>query len=95
VLETFTDSEIIKFKDTADLLGRCEPWDNHLKSDAYSKINKALKDNDYQKAREFISEHATDPSCITVLKMAIVEVCTKCTTLIKEALPKEIHVPKS
>lgn len=98
VVETFTDSEVIRFKDTADLLGRCEPWERHLKGDAYDQINRALKEENYQKARATVDKYATqtaDPSCITLLKMALVEVCTKCTTLIKEALPVGIVVPRS
>ena len=95
VLETFTDAEIIRFRDTADLLTGCEPWDNHLEKKAYSKINEALKEENYQKARQAIVDNAkatADPSCIAVLKMAVIEVCTKCTTLIKEALPKKIKI---
>ena len=94
VRETFTDAEILRFKGTADLLERCEPWDNHLEEKAYSKINEALKEQNYEKARQAITDNAkitADPSCITTLKMAVVEVCTKCTTLIKEALPKKIN----
>lgn len=98
VLNTFTDAEIVRFKDSADLIRNCEPWENHLKEEAYSEINKALKKKNYQDAREAISQHETEtaaPWCITILKMVIVEVCTKCTNLVKEALPKKIIVPKS
>jgi hypothetical protein len=97
-LSTFTDAEILRFKDSGDLLRNCEPWEKHLKEEAYSEINKALKKKNYQDARTAISKHVTetaDPSCITTLKMIIVDVCTKCTTLLKEALPKKIVVPKS
>jgi hypothetical protein len=31
------------FKDSVDLLRNCEPWENHLKEEAYSEINKALR----------------------------------------------------
>lgn len=98
VVETFTNAEITRFKDTSDLLGKCEPWKNHLKRDAYDEINRALKKGNYEKARTAVEEYATqtaDPSCITALKMALGEVCTKCTTLIKEALPADIIIPKS
>lgn len=97
-LETFTDAEVTRFKDTSDLLENCRPWENHLKVDAYDEINRALKHKNYEQARTAVAKHATetaDPSCITTLKMALVEVCTKCTTLIKEALPTNIVVPKS
>ena len=80
----------------ADLMDNCKPWSNHLKGDGYDQINLALKKDNYKKARAAIDEYATetaDPACITVLKMALVEVCTKCTTLIKEALPANIVVP--
>ena len=50
VLNTFTDAEITRFKDNADLLRSCEPWENHLKEEAYSKINKALRKKNYQDA---------------------------------------------
>lgn len=40
---TFTNVEISRFKDTADLLKNCEPWENHLYDQAYPEINKALK----------------------------------------------------
>lgn len=98
ICNTFSDAEVAKFKDTADLLRSCEPWNKHLKEEAYSAINKALKKKNYQDAREAISQHQTEtaaPWCITALKMAIVDVCTKCTTLVKEALPPKISVPKS
>lgn len=32
-----------RFKDSGDLLRNCEPWENHLKEEAYSEINKALR----------------------------------------------------
>ena len=35
-METFTDAEVTRFRDTADLLERCQPWENHLKEDAYA-----------------------------------------------------------
>jgi len=41
VVETFTDAEVTRFKDTADLLDRCQPWGNHLKGEAYDEINRA------------------------------------------------------
>ena len=96
--ETFTDAEITRFKDTAEVLEKCEPWDQHLKEEAYEKINKALKKENYKKAREVIDKNSKDtanPICITVLKMAVVEVCTKCTTLLLEALPTGIMIPKN
>lgn len=94
---TFTDADITRFKDSADLLRNCEPWENHLKEQAYSEINKALEKKNYQDARNAISKYVTetaDPSCITTLKMAVVDLCTKCTTLLKEAIPKQIIVLK-
>lgn len=53
------------------------------------EINCVLKHGNYEKARTAVNKYATqtaDPSCITVLKMILVEVCTKCRTLLKEAL---------
>jgi hypothetical protein len=32
-----------RFKDTEDLRRNYEPWENHLKEEAYSEINKALR----------------------------------------------------
>lgn len=98
VVSTFSDSEIIRFKDTAEVLNNCHPWENHLRGDAYDAINLALRQKDYQKARSAVDKHVTgteDPHCITILKLALVEVCTKCTTLLLEALPEKIYVPKS
>ena len=98
VIETFTDAEMIRFGDTAKLLHNCESSDNHLKEKAYSEINKALKKRNYGLARKAISRHHTetaDLSCLTTLQLALVEVCTKCTTLLKEALPKKIVIPDS
>ena len=98
LIETFTDAEITRFKDTSELLEQCEPWDQHLKEEAYEEINKALKKENYKKAREVIDKNSKDtanPICITVLKMAVVEVCTKCTTLLLEALPTGIIIPKN
>lgn len=97
IKNTFTDAEITRFSDTAKMLDRCQPWENHLERDAVNEINKALKKNDYSAARKAVTKHATetaDPSCIEILKMALVEVCTKCTTLLKESLPDKIVVPK-
>lgn len=96
IFETFTDAQMTKFQDTADLLRSCQPWEQHLKEKAYSGINKAIRKNDYQTARNLISLHKTEtaaPWCITALKTAMVDACTKCTTLIKEALPEKIIVP--
>lgn len=45
VVNTFTDAEVIHFKDNADLLRSCEPWENHLKEEAYSEINKGMEIN--------------------------------------------------
>ena len=45
--ETFTDAEIRRFKDTADVLEKCESWDQHLKEEAYEKINQNSKDTKY------------------------------------------------
>jgi hypothetical protein len=42
VMNTFSDQQITRFKDTADLLKNCEPWENHLKRDSYPEINRAL-----------------------------------------------------
>jgi len=98
LVETFTDAEITRFKDTAEILEKCEPWEQHLEDRAYEKINQALKKENYKKAREAIDKNSKDtanPICITVLKMAVVEVCTKCTTLLLEALPTGIIVPKN
>ena len=97
VKHTFTDAEITKFSDTGKTLNNCEPWSDHLKRDSYYEINQALKKNNYNAAREAVDKYATetaDPSCITALKTALVDVCTKCTTLIREALPNGIVVPK-
>ena len=94
----FTDAEISRFSDTAEILDRCKPWENHLKRDGYAEINKALKKKDYNAARKAVTKHATetaDPSCITILKTALIEVCTKCTTLLRESLPDRIVAPKS
>ena len=98
LVETFTDAEILRFKDTSEILEKCDPWDDHLEEKAYEKINQALKKGNYQKAREAIDKNSKDtanPICITVLKMAVVEVCTKCTTLLLEALPTGIMIPKN
>ena len=60
-------------------------------------INKALKKNSYGDALQAILDHRTDTadvSCLTILRMVIVDVCTKCTTLLKEALPRKIVIPK-
>lgn len=46
ILETFSDAEVTDFGDKAKALRRCEPWENHLKRDAYHEINKALKKGD-------------------------------------------------
>lgn len=97
IKETFTDAEITRFSDTAKMLDRCQPWENHLERDAVNEINKALKKNDYSAAREAVTKHATetaDPWCIDILKTALLDVCTKCTTLLKESLPDKIVVPK-
>ena len=59
VVETFTDAEITCFKDTANLLDRCQPWENHLKGDAYDEINRALKKGNYEKAPTAVNEYAT------------------------------------
>jgi hypothetical protein len=32
-----------RFKDSGDLLRNCKPWENYLKEEAYSEINKALR----------------------------------------------------
>ena len=37
--EPFTDAEITRFKDTAEVLEKCEPCDQHLEEKAYEKIN--------------------------------------------------------
>jgi hypothetical protein len=79
-------------------LRNCEPWNKHLREEAYFEINKALKQNNYQNARMAIDMHLTetaDRSCITILKMSVVEVCTTCITLLKEALPNQIIFTKS
>lgn len=47
VISTFTDADILRFKDSEELLRNCEPWENHIKDEAYSEINKALKRRDY------------------------------------------------
>ena len=94
---TFTDAEISRFSDTAEMLKRCEPSEIHLYRDAYGEINKAIKQNDYKAARKAVTQYSTetaDPSCITVLKTALIEVCTKCTTLLRESLPDRIVTPK-
>jgi hypothetical protein len=39
----FSDAEISRFQDSGALLRNCEPWENHLKEEAYVEINKALK----------------------------------------------------
>jgi hypothetical protein len=59
IKSTFTDAEIVRFKDTANLLQSCEPWENHLLDEAYPKLNKALDRKNYQVARNIISEHQT------------------------------------
>lgn len=43
LIQTFTDVEITRFNDTAKVLKKCEPWDQHLEDKAYEKINQALK----------------------------------------------------
>lgn len=95
----FSDAEISRFQDSGALLQNCEPWENHLKEEAYVEINKALKKNNYINARKAISMHVTetaDPSCLIIaLKMVMLDVCTKCATILKESLPKKIIVPKS
>jgi hypothetical protein len=98
VFETFTDAEVTRFKDTADILENRNLRENHLKVNGYDEINRALKHKNYEQARKAVADHATetaDPSCIAALKMALVNVCTKCTTLIKRPLPTNIVIPKS
>ena len=56
-----------------------------------------LKNGNYEKARLVLNHHATSTMgflSITVLRMALVEVSTKCTTLIKESRSINIIVPK-
>lgn len=98
MIGTFSDAEITRFGDEARMLSDCEPWENHLKSEGYDKINKALRAKNYSHARKIIDDSATEtasPWCIDALKMAVVDVCTKCTTLLKESLPEGIIIPKS
>lgn len=59
VVETFIDKEVTRFKDTADLLNKCEPWENHLHRDSYDAINRALKKNNYEKARMAVDKYST------------------------------------
>lgn len=49
-LGTFTDTEIIRFKDTTSLLDRYQPWNDLLHGDASYEINKSLKQENYPKA---------------------------------------------
>jgi hypothetical protein len=98
IIETFTDAEITRFKDISETLQKCDPWDQHLEEEAYEKINQALKKENYKKAREAIDKNSKDtanPICITILKMAVVEVATKCTTLLLESLPTGIIISKN
>ena len=67
-----TDAEIIRFSDTAKIIDRCKPWDNHLESEAYDndKINKALRSSNSAAAWDAIinnSKPTADPSCLDVL----------------------------
>lgn len=83
VKSTFTNAEISRFRDTAEMLDHCKPRENHLKRDGYYEINKALKKRDYSAARKAVTKHATetvDPSCITILN--------------RESLPERIVAPK-
>ena len=54
MVQTFTYTEIIYFKDAADLVDKCKPWENHLECNAYGEISSDLKHGYSHKTRQVI-----------------------------------------
>lgn len=52
-----------------------------------------IRFGDTAKMLDICAKKTADPSSITLLKMTLIRVCTKFTTLLKEALPEKIIVP--
>ena len=89
-VDMFTDSEILIAADNVSLLKDSEPWDQHLDSKSLRNLRVAIRAKDELRARKIIDDGATVTAatwCLTALKTATVFACTKCPSIIREALP--------
>jgi len=90
----FTDHEVSVSNELKDMIKNCEPWSQHLTKSGLKQMNQALSQGNLQKAKEAIETGKIDtsaPWCISALKIAVVFVCTKCPTILKEALPSSYY----
>jgi hypothetical protein len=90
----FTNTEVSVASGLRDILIDCEPWSQHLTADGIKQMNEAIKRGNEGLAREVIDKSLTEtsaPWCINTLKTAVVLVCTKCPSILKEALPSSYY----
>jgi hypothetical protein len=90
----FTDADISVAVGLRDTMEHCEPWSNHISVDGLQQLDRALRSQNVEKARNIIDLSKTDshaPWCIEILKTAVVVVCTKCPRILKEAMPQNFY----
>jgi len=89
-ISTFTDTEMSLADDIKEKVVECRPWSDHMSVEGMVKLAKALKEKDEFKAKFILEKYKTEtaaPWCIITMRSVIVLVCTKCPTMLKEALP--------
>ena len=94
VVNQFTDTEVSVSSGLRDTLIECEPWSQHLTASGIKHMNEAIKRGNQDLAKEVIDKSLTEtsaPWCISTLKTAIVLVCTKSPTILKDALPSTYY----
>jgi hypothetical protein len=94
IVNEFTDTEVSVSSGLRDMLVDCEPWSQHLTESGIKQMNKALSLGKADLAKEVIDKSLTEtsaPWCINTLKTVVVLVCTKCPTILKEALPSSYY----
>jgi len=89
-VSTFTDAEITLANNTKDNVIECRPWTNHMSVEGLVKLAKTFKEKDEVKATFIVEKYKTETAatwCINTMRSVIVLVCTKCPSMLKEALP--------
>ena len=94
VVSQFTDVEVSVSSGLRDQLLDCEPWSDHLTNEGIKMLNRAVLKQNPNLAKEVIDKSLTEttaPWCIKALKTAVVLVCTKRPSILKEALPTSFY----
>ena len=90
IRDRFSNAEILMHADERDTLLDCMPLSDHISQEGFNKMQKAIKNHDYEGARNAVLSYTLEtaaPWCIDSLKRVAVLLSTTCPALLRDALP--------